>query len=251
MMSLTMTLLAAGAGATAWWLIGAPPAARGLLAPTREFDSVASRPRLPPPPAPLRLLYAAVAGVAALVLIPGSRGVAAFGITAALVHLSTRRMVSPEVRRTRRELTEELPECLSLLAGVLAVGSPLRVAVAEVASVSPSATRSLLESVAGHIQVGRGEDEAWQAVVDDPVAAPVWGPAARDLARNAHSGAAVVDLLRRHAADARAERAGDVEKRARTVGVQSVMPLMVCFLPAFVLVGVVPIIAGLVGQFPP
>lgn len=249
-MSLTMTVLAAGAGATAWWLLWAPPAARGLLAPTPEIDSAASRPRLPPPPAGQRLLYAGVAGVAALVVIPGWQGVVAAGVIAALVHLGTGRMVSAEVRRTRRELTDELPECLSLLAGVLAAGSPLRVAVAEVASVSPSATRSLLESVAGHIQVGRGEDEAWQAVADDPVATPIWGLAARDLARNAQSGAAVVDLLRRHATDARAERAGQVEKQARTVGVHSVMPLMVCFLPAFVLVGVVPIIAGLVGQFP-
>ena len=34
------------------------------------------------------------------------------------------------------------------------------------------------------------------------------------------------------------------QARARRAGVSSVMPLMVCFLPAFLLIGVVPIIAG-------
>ena len=38
-------------------------------------------------------------------------------------------------------------------------------------------------------------------------------------------------------------------KEARKVGVRSVVPLMACFLPAFILVGVVPIVAGLLRDF--
>jgi len=36
--------------------------------------------------------------------------------------------------------------------------------------------------------------------------------------------------------------------RARRVGVRSVLPLMTCFLPSFLLLGVVPIIGGVVGH---
>jgi hypothetical protein len=38
-----------------------------------------------------------------------------------------------------------------------------------------------------------------------------------------------------------------VESRARAVGVKAAVPLGVCLLPAFVLVGVVPLVAGAVG----
>lgn len=52
-----------------------------------------------------------------------------------------------------------------------------------------------------------------------------------------------------HAEDARQESRDQALKQARTVGVRSVIPLMACFLPAFVLIGVVPIIAGLIQGF--
>jgi pilus assembly protein TadC len=58
----------------------------------------------------------------------------------------------------------------------------------------------------------------------------------------------LADGLRAHADDARTEARDAAVKAARTVGVRSVVPLMTCFLPAFVLVGVVPIIASLLGD---
>ncbi|MCW2792983.1 MAG: type secretion system protein, partial [Nocardioides sp.] len=38
---------------------------------------------------------------------------------------------------------------------------------------------------------------------------------------------------------------GDVEDRARAVGVKAALPLGLCLLPAFVLIGIVPLVAGL------
>jgi len=52
-----------------------------------------------------------------------------------------------------------------------------------------------------------------------------------------------------HADDGRQESRDAAVKSARTVGVRSVIPLMVCFLPAFFLIGVVPIVAGLLTSF--
>ena len=83
--------------------------------------------------------------------------------------------------------------------------------------------------------------QAWSELADDEV----WGPVARDVARSARSGTSLVEVLYVHADEARLARREVTLQRARTAGVRSVVPLMACFLPAFILVGVVPIIAGL------
>ncbi|MCU1692975.1 MAG: hypothetical protein JWM64_2066, partial [Frankiales bacterium] len=51
----------------------------------------------------------------------------------------------------------------------------------------------------------------------------------------------------RLAAEARASATARAEQRARRAGVLAVAPLGLCFLPAFVLLGVVPVVVGLAG----
>ncbi len=53
--------------------------------------------------------------------------------------------------------------------------------------------------------------------------------------------------MARLAAEARADRAARGQAAAERAGVLAVAPLGLCFLPAFVLLGVVPVVAGLVG----
>jgi hypothetical protein len=48
----------------------------------------------------------------------------------------------------------------------------------------------------------------------------------------------------RLADDQRRRSHAEVEARARAVGVKAALPLGVCLLPAFILVGVVPLVAG-------
>lgn len=202
-------------------------------------------------PKPARLSVTALAGLAMTLLVPGLGGAVVAVVAAAAMWWFSARLAHPDVARRRRRLAHQLPEALSLLASCLAAGSPTRTAIRLVAEVSPEETAAALDVVTSHILVGRSEEEAWRALAKDPLRAPVWGRPAVDLARNASSGAAVVEMLRAQARRARAERRGAIEKRARTVGVSSVLPLMVCFLPAFIMVGVVPIIAGLAGNFVP
>ena len=52
----------------------------------------------------------------------------------------------------------------------------------------------------------------------------------------------------RLAADARAQSRAEGEQRARRVGVLVVAPLGLCFLPAFVLLGLVPMLLSLAGD---
>ena len=76
---------------------------------------------------------------------------------------------------------------------------------------------------------------------------PVVGPLARDLARAVDSGAAVQTVLSRRGNEIQSERRAAVEARAKAVGVRTVIPLGLCFLPAFLLLGIVPVVAGLLG----
>ena len=121
----------------------------------------------------------------------------------------------------------------------------MRVAAEAVAAVSAPVTGERLGRVTSLLAVGINETDAWGALADDPV----WGAPAKDLARSARSGTALIEGLRVHGEESRRRAIAAVTKQARQVGVKSVVPLMACFLPAFVLVGVIPIGGGLVGGF--
>ncbi|MHA6525925.1 type II secretion system F family protein [Tessaracoccus sp. G1721] len=148
-------------------------------------------------------------------------------------------------RPTWWALADELPDALDFLAVCLEAGLPTAHAVAEVAKVSPPGTRELLGEVAAQLELGRTGPAAWESLRGHPV----WGATATDIGRAERTGTALAGVLRDHAEDARQEARDRAARRARTVGVRSVLPLMACFLPAFMAIGVVPIIASLMTDF--
>lgn len=169
----------------------------------------------------------------ALVAMPVVAGVA----TVALGRLEPARF-----RNRRQRLTVDLPQALELLSACLAAGSPLRQATAAVASSFDSPVADDLAQVLTRVRLGASDAEAWRTLRDDPQ----WAPAAVDLARSVESGTMMVEVLAHHAYEARSRRRAAMELQAKTVGVKSVLPLMTCFLPAFVLVGIVPTVASAV-----
>ena len=150
------------------------------------------------------------------------------------------RLVSPAVRRRRARLRADLPSALDLMASCLAAGLPVRSAAAAVADAFGGPVGQDLERVLAQVAIGDAESRAWLCLRDEPS----WTLVARDLARSVESGTALVGMLRSHAEQARKERHAVLQEQARAVGVRSVLPLMACYLPAFILVGIVPIIAG-------
>ncbi|MFC4833770.1 type II secretion system F family protein, partial [Actinomycetospora chibensis] len=84
---------------------------------------------------------------------------------------------------------------------------------------------------------------AWSPALDEPGTARL----ARAARRSARSGAAVADVVEAVAADLRAEAADAVEARAERAGVMVTGPLGLCFLPAFLALGIVPVVVGLAG----
>ncbi|WP_022873685.1 type II secretion system F family protein [Nesterenkonia alba] len=62
------------------------------------------------------------------------------------------------------------------------------------------------------------------------------------------TGAPSADMLEAAAAQARAERRHEAERAAAELGVKMMLPLGACFLPAFILLGVVPVILSMVPE---
>jgi tight adherence protein B len=74
------------------------------------------------------------------------------------------------------------------------------------------------------------------------------GAVVRAFALAERTGASAAELLRRAAADERAARRAAVAVAASRLGVRLVVPLGLAVLPAFVLLGVAPVVIGLAQQ---
>lgn len=145
-------------------------------------------------------------------------------------------------RAARHRRIADTPQALDLLASCLAAGLPVRSALRAVVEVIDGPLADDLGQVLRSTELGRDDVSAWRTLAHHEQL----GPAALDLARSVETGALLVESLLVHAEVAREERHGQVEEAARRVGVRSVLPLMVCFIPAFLLLGIVPTVASAV-----
>jgi pilus assembly protein TadC len=143
-------------------------------------------------------------------------------------------------RRRRERLAAELPTALDLLASCLAAGRPPTEAMGAVTAALGGPVADELAVVASRLSLGADPVSVWLGVS----AHPVLGPLGRTMVRALETGAPVADALSRLVEDQRRQRRWDAEQRARSVGVKAAAPLAVCFLPAFIAVGIVPMIAG-------
>jgi pilus assembly protein TadC len=134
----------------------------------------------------------------------------------------------------------QLPAALDLLAACLAAGASPPQALAAVGEAFDGEVGSMLSAVARLSTFGAPVETAWANCLDDPR----WAPVARAVIRAHHSGAALTDVLVHLADDRRRALRTDAQAAAERAGIAIVLPLGACFLPAFVLVGVVPVVAG-------
>jgi Type II secretion system (T2SS), protein F len=127
---------------------------------------------------------------------------------------------------------------LDLVAAALAAGLPTANAVQEafIATGGP-APPPVLAAVRSMTR-GTAVDQAWAGTPSD------YRPLVRALRLAERSGAAVGPLIRATAADERAARARVAQVAARRLGVRLVLPLGLTTLPAFLLLGVLPIVVG-------
>lgn len=139
---------------------------------------------------------------------------------------------------TRRTLA--LPVTLDVLSACLSVGASNWQALDAVGSGVRGTLGHDLRAVAGAIHLGADVTEAW-TLVD----APDLDALGAILARAEISGSAVTPLLALLADQQRQRARVTAMDAARTLGVRVTAPLGLCFLPAFVLIAVVPLVISL------
>jgi len=234
-------LAVAGAGVATWLALPVDGMIR-LRPPVRW--------RLPgwatPLPAalPPRVRWALAGGVTGAVVLlawgstPWTLAVAPLILVATWVVLG--RLEPGSARRRREAVRRGLPEALDMIKACVRAGQPLRNAVSLVSRAVGPPLADSFDAVIRGVSVGMPDTQAWQVLCDDPV----MGALARDMARSAAWGTSVIDLLDQHGADLRRELRQDALTAAKAVGTSAVLPLGLCYLPAFILLGVVPLIAG-------
>lgn len=222
-------------------LLGRPPGTgrRARLAALVPVRARPRRARLPDPPGRVRRWFeAALVGLAAGTLLGGG-GIGL--LMGAGVGIGTERLLrrTPAATGGPGAVREDLPVACDLLAVCLGAGTPTAAAVAAVGTAVPGALGNWLTEVGARYRLGASPRAAW---ADAPPGTDGLG---RVLIRAGESGSTVVPALHRLAADVSAARREAVEASVRRAGVWILAPLGLCFLPAFLCLGVLPLVLGI------
>jgi Flp pilus assembly protein TadB len=167
-------------------------------------------------------------GVAAVVLVP----VAIAGV---------RRLTMREHDQPPDHELDWLPLLIDLVAAGLLAGLPFDTALRSAAPSRLPWLGSRLAQVAGMLRLGAQPREAWRLLAGQAQLRPLTVVAIR----SAHSGIRLAENLRALAGELRAEARSVALARAQRIGVWVMVPLGLCFLPAFVCLGVIPVVIGI------
>ena len=210
--------------------------------------------RLPPPAVQppsarhgRRLLLSVLAGVGAGLFLGGPVAplLALGGAVGAWWLLG--RVEPAGVRRAREQAVRDLPHLVHLLAAALRSGAAPGEAVRLACSALPGPAADRLAGVPDRLALGVDPARVWASLADDEALAPL----GRTLARAHSSGAPVVSTVARLADELERNARTRVEDRARAVGVRAAVPLGLCLLPSFLLLGIVPLAVGLLAGIAP
>jgi Flp pilus assembly protein TadB len=210
----------------------------GKLPPARLAAGSDAQPR----PRRSWLAWAAAPGLLAAWLAGPDNGLAA--VAAALLLFAGR---SAGDRRARRRLARtraaQLPQLLDVAGLCLRAGAGVPEALVAAATTTP-AYRELVGDAVRQLRLGAPPEQAFGCWAADT--------GLHDLgvllAGHLRSGAPVAAALGELAAGHRRRRAARLAARAREAAVAATLPTAVCFLPAFVLVGVLPLGLGLLAR---
>jgi Flp pilus assembly protein TadB len=186
---------------------------------------------------PLLVLVAALGGWAMVGGVIGTAVGAACGVT---VWVVLGRTEDPSVVRRREELAEDLPTAVDLLGSCLDAGAAPQSALVSVSRALGGPVGDELIAIHHRLEVGVDPALVWRAVATHPQLAPL----GRAVGRAHETGAPIGVAVHRLAEELRDRARADVETRARSIEVKAAAPLGLCLLPAFVVLGVVPMVVG-------
>jgi Flp pilus assembly protein TadB len=236
-----VTALLVGAAVATALLLALPPPSR--LSPQRGLPAAAGR-ATPALLSPLATTGSAVLlGGAVAVVLGGPAGVlgavAAVGVSMLVLH-----RLAQLAARPRPLDAGDAALAGDLLAACVEAGLPITVALDQVAAAMPGPMGDALGRVGQMMAVGAEPATALAPLVAQPSTARL----ARGLVRALTSGVAPGPVLGAAAAGQRDRLRSARVARARGIGSRAALPVGLCFLPAFVLVAVVPVVVGGLSQ---
>jgi len=178
------------------------------------------------------------------VLVGGSAGIGVGLVAVAGGAVAVRRIEPVAVRRERAQALADLPIAADLFAAAARAGAPPERAALAVGFALGGPVGARLVQVGSALRQGRPANEAWRHLADLPGGSRLVSVATRSAER----GSALSRALEQQAVDLRAAQAAAAEAAARRAGVLVVLPLGLCFLPAFLLAGVVPVVVAVLGD---
>ncbi|MBM7517233.1 type II secretion system F family protein [Nocardioides nitrophenolicus] len=194
-----------------------------------------------------RLLWALLAGSGAAALLGGPLALPAGVVVGAAVAAAAARTEPKAVRLRREQVRRDLPHVVTLLAAALRSGAAPADAIELVCRALPGPAAERLADVSARLRLGGDAAATWTRLADDPDLAPL----GRALGRAHRTGAPVVGAVEALADELGARARAEVEDRARAVGVRAAVPLGVCLLPSFLLLGIVPLAVSLATTIAP
>ncbi|MBO0856832.1 MAG: type II secretion system F family protein [Nocardia sp.] len=187
---------------------------------------------------PMALLWAA----AALLILPGR--------VAPVARLCTAREAPLRTGQAGPRAPSDplaIASALDLLASCLRAGLPAAQAARAVVPIAPDPFRSALLRAADLLALGADPVTAWDRAAQEAPTAEM-NNLARLVRRSSRSGAALSSGVAELAQQCRGEVEDAAAARAERAGVLISGPLGLCFLPAFICLGIVPVVAGLAGR---
>lgn len=194
--------------------------------------------------AALPVVFAVAVGGLVGVVCGWPRGLPAGAVVAVVAWAGARRAQRQGGRAEADDDQFGLAAGWDLLAACLRAGLPVPTAVLAVADQVPPKVGSALRSTADLLALGADPVQAWAPALEYPATAEL----ARGARRTARSGTALAGVASALAADIRRTASDLAEARAQRAGVLITAPLGLCFLPAFVCLGIAPVVAGLATQ---
>ncbi|NOJ60154.1 MULTISPECIES: type II secretion system F family protein [unclassified Arthrobacter] len=140
---------------------------------------------------------------------------------------------------------------IDLLGAMLVAGAPVGESLAALAGSSPPPVAQGLRRVTGALALGSDWDAAWNSAISqsDRPTRKVLAELRDALRFAALTGASSAGMVHAYAAQLRRRRNGEAERRAATLGVRLVVPLGLCYLPAFICLGVLPMVLALLPRW--
>jgi Flp pilus assembly protein TadB len=165
-------------------------------------------------------------------------------VAGAAVWTAAGRGESSVERRAAAQARTDLPHLVGLAADAVRAGSDPTRALRHAADALPGPTADRLLARTHALALGADPAAVWRELAHDPALAPL----GRALARAHESGTPVADAVARLAVRSAEQARAEVEDRARRVGVRAAVPLGLCLLPSFVVLGIVPLAAALLAD---